>query len=416
MPKFSSPSFVGPASIHTVRGACVLTAGVITSLVSNVHAERFVVSYVGNFPPAVTQAMNASGQIAGDFQFQSVTTAMRYEPGVGRVPMPVPAGTTQSLAMAIDNAGTMVGRVSPPTGASYAAIWSPTNELTGLPMPPGNWTYNTASGINEAGTVCGAATLAIVGVDPQQAWRWTSRGGYQMLPKLTGTDALAWDINASGQVIGRADVTGNSYRMVLWDANGAIVNLGLVSGTTQTFGLAINDAGKAVGTTLGNADAILYTPGVGLTKLPDFGFKAVAYDINNSGWILGWADVAPFETVPVVWDPNGVLHNIADFADPGQFYFPGDFEVPIAISDNNVIAVRGMDFTVSGDPRVLLFEVGFANDCPTDLTGDNATGADDLAILLGAWGANPGNAADLTGDGEVSADDLALLLGGWGPC
>jgi hypothetical protein len=383
-------------------------------------ADDFVLTYIGNFPPSVTQAMNASGEIAGDFQFQNVTTAMRYEPGVGRVPLPVPAGSTQSIAIGISNDGTCVGRVSPPGGgASYAAIWSPTNELTPLPLPRGTWSYNTASGINESGVVCGAATLAVVGVDPQQAWRWTAAGGYEMLPKLTGVDALAWDINASGAVVGRADVAGNSYRMVIWNAAGAIQNLGLVTGATQTFGVAINDAGQAVGTTNSNNDPILYTPGVGLAKLPDFGFKAIAADINNAGWVLGWADVAPFETVPVVWDPQGNLHDIAAMAEaayPGRFYFPGDFEVPIAISDNNMIAVRGMDFTVSGDPRVLLFELTLPNNCPTDLTGDGSTGADDLAILLGAWGPNPGSAADFTGDGDVSADDLAILLGAWGSC
>lgn len=399
------------------RTSLLLVGGfAIAASSSAALAERFTVSYLGNFPPAVTQRMNASGEIAGDFQFQSVTTAMRYEPGVGRVPLPVPAGSTQSIALGINDAGACVGRYSAANGASFGAVWSPTNEMTILATPPGNWTYSTASGINESGVVCGAATLAVVGVDPQQAWRWTARGGYEMLPKLAGIDALAWDINASGQVVGRADLANNSYRMVIWGTDGAITNLGLVPGASQTFGVAINDAGQAVGTTNANNDAILYTPGVGLVKLPDFGFKAAAYDINNAGWILGWADIAPFKTVPVVWDPNGVLHNLADFADPGQFYFPGDYFVPVTIGDNNVVAVRGMDFTVSGDPRVLLFQVGFAVDCVTDLNGDGATGAEDLAILLGAWGPASGDPADLTGDGIVSAEDLAILLGAWGNC
>ncbi|MBL9120931.1 MAG: hypothetical protein JNL80_13550 [Phycisphaerae bacterium] len=402
----------------------LLSVGLAASAFSSVaSAERFTLTYVGHFPPAVTEAMNASGRIAGDFQYQGVTTAMRYQHELGgengRVPLPVPPGTTQSLAIGINDAGTCVGRLSPPSGPSLAAIWSPTNELTQLPMPPGTWSYNTASGINAAGTVCGAVTFAQVGIDPQQAWRWTARGGYEMLPKLTGTDALAWDINASGEVVGRADLSNNSYRMVIWGADGVIHNLGLVAGSTQTFGVANNDAGQAVGTTNANTDAILYTPGVGLVKLPDLGFKAAAFDINNEGWILGWADSAPFETVPVVWGPDGVLHNIASLAEaayPGRFYFPGDYLVPIAIGDNNWIAVRGMDFTVSGDPRVLLFELTVAVPCLADLNGDGSVGAEDLAVLLGAWGENPGSPADLSGDGAVSAADLALLLGAWGPC
>jgi hypothetical protein len=39
--------------------------------------------------------------------------------------------------------------------------------------------------------------------------------------------------------------------------------------------------------------------------------------------------------------------------------------------------------------------------------------AQDLAILLGAWGQG-GGAADLDGDGQVNAADLAILLDNWG--
>ena len=54
--------------------------------------------------------------------------------------------------------------------------------------------------------------------------------------------------------------------------------------------------------------------------------------------------------------------------------------------------------------------------CPADLDDDGEVGAEDLAILLGAWGPNPGNPADLNNDGTVGAEDLAILLGAWGPC
>ena len=377
----------------------------------------FTVRYVGNYSPGVTQRMNAVGQIAGDAQISSTTTAVRYDLGVGAVARSVPVGSTQSLALGINDAGTTVGRVSPPgTGVSYATRWSADNVMTQLPTPPGTWSYNTASGINNAGTICGAATLAVVGVDPQQAWRWTERGGYEMLPKLAGVDALAWDINASGEVAGRADLANNSYRAVIWHADGSIQNLGLVAGASQTFVVAINDNGWAVGTTNANGDAIVYKPGVGLAKLPDLGLKAAAYDVNNAGWILGWADIAPFETVPVVWSPDGTLYNIANYVDANQFYFPGDYIVPITIGDNNLIAVRGYDFTVSGDPRILLFEVGIDVPCPTDITGDGSTDAADLAVLLGSWGPAAGAASDLNDDGTVDAADLAILLGAWGPC
>lgn len=51
--------------------------------------------------------------------------------------------------------------------------------------------------------------------------------------------------------------------------------------------------------------------------------------------------------------------------------------------------------------------------CTTDLDGDGATGASDLAELLGAWG-SPN--ADANGDGITNGEDLAAVLAAWGPC
>ena len=55
-------------------------------------------------------------------------------------------------------------------------------------------------------------------------------------------------------------------------------------------------------------------------------------------------------------------------------------------------------------------------DCVGDIDTDGDVDAFDLAMLLGAWGPNPGNPADFDGDGDVDAFDLAMLLGAWGPC
>lgn len=53
--------------------------------------------------------------------------------------------------------------------------------------------------------------------------------------------------------------------------------------------------------------------------------------------------------------------------------------------------------------------------CRFDLNGDGEVGAEDLAILLGAWGPCEGRCpADFDGNGEVGAADLAILLGAWG--
>lgn len=49
-----------------------------------------------------------------------------------------------------------------------------------------------------------------------------------------------------------------------------------------------------------------------------------------------------------------------------------------------------------------------------DLDGDGVVDGDDLAVLLGSWGACAACPADLNGDGVVDGEDLAVLIGAWG--
>jgi hypothetical protein len=51
--------------------------------------------------------------------------------------------------------------------------------------------------------------------------------------------------------------------------------------------------------------------------------------------------------------------------------------------------------------------------CPADLDHDGQVGAQDITILLSAWGTP---SADLTGDGTTGAPDIAALLSAWGSC
>ena len=57
-----------------------------------------------------------------------------------------------------------------------------------------------------------------------------------------------------------------------------------------------------------------------------------------------------------------------------------------------------------------------AASCPEDLDCGGDVGPFDLALLLGAWGQNPGHPADFDSSGAIGAFDLALLLGVWGEC
>ncbi len=53
--------------------------------------------------------------------------------------------------------------------------------------------------------------------------------------------------------------------------------------------------------------------------------------------------------------------------------------------------------------------------CPADFNGDGIVLADDLGILLAAWGPGTGP-EDLDGNGEVNGADLGQLFAAWGAC
>ncbi|MCA9291659.1 MAG: hypothetical protein KDA25_11070, partial [Phycisphaerales bacterium] len=82
--------------------------------------------------------------------------------------------------------------------------------------------------------------------------------------------------------------------------------------------------------------------------------------------------------------------------------------------------VFGLDgalyFTHRPTPATAVHHVYRVVPCPGNVNDDATVDAADLAILLSAWGPNPGHPADLDGDGDIGPADLAAMLGAWGPC
>lgn len=398
----------------------ILSFSAATAISASASAQ-FSVQYLGQFGPAVTYRMNSSGQIAGDKQINSMTTAIRYTPGAeGVVARTIPAGSGMSFAVGINDAGACIGMISPDRGPSYAAIWDANNVLTPLAMPRGTWTYNTGTDINDANVACGYVTLALVGPDQQTGWRWTAANGYAMLPHLNGGNyAFARDINATGSICGYAGATEDDLmHAVVWDANNQLTDLGVPADASDSFAQAINNAGVVVGTT-SNGRPWKYVPGTGMVSLPRYGNQpAFAMGVNNSGWVVGIAHNFG-EPQTVVWDPSGTLHNIGENI-VGDFYFPSDESIPLAINDNNDLVVRAYDFAnACCDPVAVRLHFGFPVPCPADIDDNGSVNTDDLLLVIGAWGpcVNPNNCpADIDGSGLVNTDDLLLIVGGWGAC
>ncbi|MCH7472748.1 hypothetical protein IIA79_07350, partial [bacterium] len=116
----------------------------------------------------------------------------------------------------------------------------------------------------------------------------------------SGTDPLggdlSWanDVNRNGQVVGRSTYPEGNWTGFLWELHegGKMTKIGNLGGH-QGEAMAINEKGQVVGWAqnhLGDEHAFLWQDG-NLTDLGTLGLSSVAYDINNSGVIVGETDV-----------------------------------------------------------------------------------------------------------------------------
>ena len=107
-----------------------------------------------------------------------------------------------------------------------------------------------------------------------------------MTPLGSGTN-FASDINASGQVVGRAYIGGIESHAFITGANGVgMTDLGTLGGN-YSLAYGINASGQVVGYSLtetGEGHAFVTGPdGVGMTDLG----PGIAYDINDAGQVVG---------------------------------------------------------------------------------------------------------------------------------
>jgi probable HAF family extracellular repeat protein len=148
---------------------------------------------------------------------------------------------------------------------------------------------------------------------------WTADQGFRRLPHL-GADRYQTEpfaINDDGWIVGESTVAGEQH-LVLWSPDLEIEDLGNLPGMSGGIAAAISADGTVVGTS--GDDAFVWTRAAGLRRLADYGFSAGATKITSDGWVMGSAEVAPYEETPVVWDPQGRVYDVAGMVDPMTFY------------------------------------------------------------------------------------------------
>ena len=128
----------------------------------------------------------------------------------------------------------------------------------------------------------------------------------QMLDTLGGNGSIAHDINDFGVIVGESLTAGDThFRATRWDTNGT-TDLGALMGT-NSIANAINNNGDVVGYNddgNGVRTSLLFSGG----NVTDLGAAMgavgnnVAWDINDSGSVVGQAPLAPGFAKGYIWD------------------------------------------------------------------------------------------------------------------
>ncbi|MEV4417311.1 S8 family serine peptidase [Catellatospora sp. NPDC049609] len=306
----------GGLDLVNTDGATVGRAGVT---IEGVRAPSVRVDTMFG-PMAVYAAQD--GVAVGSAQINATVTPARWTPEGGLVGY---TGHTGSI-FDVNRHGVAVGQSEHIETPTLPGVFHPDGTITELPIP--EWIpdadYGRAFALNDAGAIVG--NISAYREDAAYRWHnepylWTEQGGYVRLPQLSAdpesTEPIA--INNNGLIVGGAgDGTGLAVA-VRWDAaTGQIQRIGSVVDGEPSVLLDVNDAGTAVGES--GSRAAIWTADGGIRRLPDFGFHSKAVGINASGWVIGEADIMPYDTHVVAWDPQGRLWDLTAMAGSDKFY------------------------------------------------------------------------------------------------
>lgn len=266
-------------------------------------ATQYTITDLGTLPGASrsrAQDINNQGQVVG-FSYTAVpisSSAFLWEDGVM-----LNLGTLGGSAGAygINESGQVVGR-----GYSHAFLWDD-GVMTDLGAFAGT-DHSRAYDINASGLVVGYGQDAS---SHERACLWEG-GLMHDLGTLGGENSTAYAINDSGSIVGEADTASGDWRACLWE-DGSILDLGTLGGL-RGRAYDINEARQVVG--LAYADSECYRPFLweagAMQDLGTFGGNCgSANAINASGQIAGWATDPSQSVQACVWI-DGAIYNLND--------------------------------------------------------------------------------------------------------
>jgi probable HAF family extracellular repeat protein len=354
-----------------VCGCCLLLGGPV------IYAESYVVQDLGTLGGSLgsaANAINASGQVVG-YSFTKDNAALHATLFSGTGSDNTDLGTlgadpnAPSEAYGINDSGQIIGIAN-----NHAVLFSGTGSGNlNLGTLGGNGSLGRA--INNVGQLVGqaegAGSLAVL-------FSGTGSGNTPLGGVGGGAAGIAYAINGSGQIVGRATTAAQADRATFFSGTGS-GNLDLNTlGGFNSYAYGMNDAGQVVGgafvTGNGAIHATLFSGnGSNNTDLSTLGgTNSNAYAINSAGQIVGNSATTGNTANHAFIYSNGTMEDLNDLVVPGSgvtnIRLQDNARVPgKCINDSGQIAATG---DVMGVTHAILLTPGVA---PPTVLGNIST-------------------------------------------
>ena len=397
-----------------------------------VLTTTYTAAWLGTLDAADTfsaaQGINDLGQVVGNSYTQDengISTnekAFLYTPDEGMVDLGTVA-STGAFAWDISDTGLITGWIhqggSLATGGywEWAALWDSEGGYT-IPGYAQPGMSSVAYGVNNNGIVVGNASVP--GQVPSSGAYTFDGSTLTFLDSLGGMWSYGMDINNSNYVVGFADIGENPsgdpdvymslFHAVIWSPTGEVQDLGTLG--TDSYAYQINESGQVVGSSLaddGFYHAFLYD-GTQMIDIGQVGKNTQALAINDAGQVVGdagkWLDSAAFlYEAGITYDLNDLVLDL------------GDDTIMSAHDINNLGQIVGYGLHNGQYEAVILTPTGL-NDGGGSGGGGDTTASELTASISGPIDGFQGvtgqeRTLTLTADGPLAADGFEFEIA-WG--
>jgi len=303
----------------------------------------------------------------------------------------------------INDAGWIVGYMGDPR---HAFVWDG-QQYIDLGIPPGG-TFSEALAINNAGQVVGNWGNNVSG--PNHGFYWHDGILLDLASVLGTAGSSANDISETGWVAGGmgTDRSAHDWRGYLWREGESVEIVAPVAPAINSSADVVNDVGDLCGggrveepnNPIAYRSAFATVNGV-TSVIPPVGGQRNNFPkgINNAGVVVGYTYNPGVEAF--IWC-EGLTSALEDLIDSGVRL---NHVTPSDITNAGKIAIGAGTYAAVLNP---VYSDGDLNrDCRVDLR--------DVYIVLSNFGCLDACDGDADGDGDVDLADLAIVLASWTP-